>query len=77
MRRRDDRRYVLIARLMLLVAAVTIALWGVTDFSLFWVEASVFLLFMVFWTVQTFELESREECPATAAVTNVRPDQVQ
>jgi hypothetical protein len=60
MRPRDDRRYVLIARLMLLVAAVTIALWGFTDFSLFWVEASVFLLFMAFWTVQTFELESRE-----------------
>jgi hypothetical protein len=35
-------------------------LWGFTDFSLFWVEASVFLLFMAFWTVQTFELESRE-----------------
>src|SRR5215211_2059598 len=61
MRPRDDRRYVLIARLMLLVAAVTIALWGFTDFSLFWVEASVFLLFMTFWTVQTFELESREK----------------
>ena len=27
---------------------------------LFWVEASVFLLFMAFWTVQTFELESRQ-----------------
>jgi hypothetical protein len=60
-RPRDDRRYVWIARLMLLVAVVTIALWGFTDFSLFWVEASVFLLFMAFWTVQTFELESREE----------------
>jgi hypothetical protein len=59
-RPRDDRRYVWLARLMLLAAAVTLALWGVTDFSLFWVEASVFLLFMAFWTVQTFELESRE-----------------
>jgi hypothetical protein len=60
-RRRGDRRYILIARLMLLVAAVTIVLWKFTDLSLFWVEASVFLLFMAFWTVQTFELESRQQ----------------
>jgi hypothetical protein len=78
MRPRDDRRYVLIARLMLLVAAVTIVLWGFTDFSLFWVEASVFLLFMAFWTVQTFELESREKVlQLPPPVTNVRPDQIQ
>jgi hypothetical protein len=75
MRPRDDRRYVLIARLMLLVAAVTIVLWGFTDFSLFWVEASVFLLFMAFWTVQTCELESREKVlQLPPPVTNVRPD---
>jgi hypothetical protein len=60
MGRRGDRRYVWIARVMLLVAAVTIALWRFADLSLFWVEASVFVLFMVFWTVQTFELESRQ-----------------
>jgi hypothetical protein len=59
-RRRGDRRYIWIARLMLLVAAVTIALWRFSDLSLFWVEASVFVLFMFFWTVQTFELESRQ-----------------
>lgn len=61
MRRQGDRRYIWIARVMLLVAAVTIALWIFTDIiGLFWVEASVFLLFMAFWTVQTFELESRQ-----------------
>ena len=78
MRRRDDRRYILIARLMLLVAAVTIVLWKFADLSLFWVEASVFLMFMVFWTVQTFELESRQtvlQRPPRSP--NVRPDQVQ
>jgi len=60
-RRPGDRRYIFIARLMLLVAAVTLVLWKLTDLSLFWVEASVFLLFMLFWTVQTFELESRQK----------------
>jgi hypothetical protein len=78
MRPRDDRRYVLIARLMLLVAAVTIVLWGFTDFSLFWVEASVFLLFMAFWTVQTFELESRQKVLQRPPQSpKVRPDQIQ
>lgn len=58
--RRHDL-YIWIARLMLLVAAVTLALWRFTDLiTLFWVEASVFVLFMAFWTVQTFELESRQ-----------------
>jgi hypothetical protein len=59
-RRRGDRRYIWIARVMLLTGAVTIALWKLTGLSLFWVEACVFLLFMAFWTVQTFELESRQ-----------------
>jgi hypothetical protein len=59
-RRRGDQRYILIARLLLAVALVTIGLWKFTDFSLFWVEALVFLLFMAFWTAQTFELESRQ-----------------
>jgi hypothetical protein len=59
-RGRGDRRYIWIARLMLLVTVVTLALWRFADLSLFWVEALVFLLFMLFWTVQTFELESRQ-----------------
>ena len=53
-------QYIWIARLMLLVAAVTLALWRANVITLFWVEALVFLLFMLFWTVQTFELESRQ-----------------
>jgi hypothetical protein len=57
---RRSNQYIWIARVMLLVAAVTIALWWFTNLSLFWVEASVFLLFMAFWKVQTFELESRQ-----------------
>ena len=32
---------------------------GSSTSSLFWVEAAVFLFFMVFWTVQTFELETK------------------
>jgi hypothetical protein len=77
-RRRGDRRYIWIARVMLLVAAVTIVLWRFTDFiGLFWVEASVFLLFMAFWTVQTFELESRQVVILRPPqVSKVRPDQV-
>ena len=60
MRNRHDL-YIWIARVMLLVAAVTLVLWRFTDLiSLFVVEASVFLLFMAFWAVQTFELESRQ-----------------
>jgi hypothetical protein len=59
-RRRHDQ-YIWIARAMLLVAAVSLALWRFTDLiTLFWVEALVFSLFMVFWTVQTFELDSRQ-----------------
>jgi hypothetical protein len=49
MRRGGGRRYIWIARLMLLVGPVTIAQWKFTDFiGLFWVQASVFLLFMAF-----------------------------
>jgi hypothetical protein len=54
--------YIWIARGMLLVAAVTIPLWLFTDLiTLFVVEGAVFVLFMVFWTVQTFELERERE----------------
>ena len=47
------------ARVTLWVAAVTFLLWKFGPLSLFWVEAAVFLFFMVFWTVQTFELEKK------------------
>jgi hypothetical protein len=55
-RRRDRYNW---ARLTLWVAAVTFLLWKFGPLSLFWVEAAVFLFFMVFWTVQTFELETK------------------
>ena len=47
------------ARVTSWVAAVTFLLWKFGPLSLFWVEAAVFLFFMVFWTVQTFELEKK------------------
>jgi hypothetical protein len=47
------------ARLTLWVAAGTFLLWKFGPLSLFWVEAAVFLFFMVFWTAQTFELETK------------------
>ena len=54
--------YILIARGTLLIAAVTFALWRFTDLiTLFWVEAAVFVFFMVFWAWQTFELERSTE----------------
>lgn len=65
--KRNDR-YIRIARWMLVVAAVTGVLWGFTDLiTLFVVEGAVFLLFMVFWTVQTFELERERERSKKAA----------
>jgi hypothetical protein len=48
------------ARVTLAVAAVALVLWRIFHLiTLFWVEAAVFLFFMVFWTVQTFELERK------------------
>jgi hypothetical protein len=55
-RRRDWYNW---ARATLGVAALTFVLWGFGPLPLFWVEAAVFLFFMVFWTVQTFELETK------------------
>jgi hypothetical protein len=55
LRRRD---WYIWARLTLLVAALAFVLWWFADLiTLFWVEAAVFVFFMVFWAVQTFELE--------------------
>jgi hypothetical protein len=54
--------YIRIARWMLVVAAVTGVLWLFTDLiTLFVVEGAVFVLFIVFWIVQTFELERERE----------------
>jgi hypothetical protein len=64
---RNDR-YIWIARLMLVAGAGSALLWWFTDLiTLFWVEALVFLLFMAFWTVQTFELERELERSTKAA----------
>jgi hypothetical protein len=53
--------YIWIAKLMLLVALVTLVLWRIFHLiTLFWVEAAVGVFFIVFWTVQTFELESHQ-----------------
>lgn len=50
-------RYIWIARLMLLVGVCFALLWRLHVITLFVLEGAVFILFMVFWTVQTFELE--------------------
>ena len=63
-RRRD--RYIWIARLMLLVGAGLALLWWRHIISLFVLEGAVFVLFMVFWTVQTFE-DERSTKPARAS----------
>jgi hypothetical protein len=49
-------RYTWIAGIMLGGAGVLIGLWQVGVISLFWVEISVALMFILFWTVQTFEI---------------------
>jgi hypothetical protein len=51
---------------MLVVGFGAALLWGLTDLiTLFALEGAVFVLFMFFWTVQTFELE-RERLPSGA-----------
>jgi hypothetical protein len=58
--RRHHDWYIWIARLMLLVTAVTLALWFAHRITLFWVEGAVAVFFIAFWTVQTFEVESHQ-----------------
>jgi len=50
-------QYAGIAIALLAVAGVVIPLWLTNVISLFWVEMSVAFLFVVFWVVQTVELE--------------------
>jgi hypothetical protein len=76
--RRHRDWYIWIARLMLLVAAVTLVLWWIFHLiTLFWVEGAVFVFFMVFWTVQTFKLERSTKPaavpPPPATSTSTRP----
>jgi hypothetical protein len=65
---KDKRKdwHIRIARWMLVVGFGAALLWGLTDLiTLFALEGAVFVLFMFFWTVQTFELE-RERLPSGA-----------
>lgn len=50
--------YTWIAGVMLVVAGVLIALWQANVISLFWVEISVAFMFVLFWVMQTVELEA-------------------
>jgi len=50
-------QYTGIAIALLAVAGVVIPLWLTNVISLFWVEISVAFLFVVFWVVQTLELQ--------------------
>ena len=52
-------RYTSIAAAMVVITVVLIVLWLTNAISLFWVEILVALLFIIFWTVQTVELEAR------------------
>src|SRR5215216_6877342 len=68
------------ARWTLLVAGVTGVLWGFFHLiTLFWFEAAVFVFFMVFWTVQTIELDPSTKpaggrrTPPPATSTSTRP----
>jgi hypothetical protein len=56
-------RYRLIAGVMLVVAGVLIGLWLAGVISLFWVEISVALMFILFWTVQTLEVDVQQPPP--------------
>jgi len=54
---RSNDRYTWIARAILVVAALSAALMATDAISLFWLEIAVALVFVVFWVVQTIELE--------------------
>ena len=74
-RQRSDQ-YIWIARGMLIAAVLLGALWILHVISLFWVEGAVFVLFMIFWTVQTFELERSTKptaVPPPTTITSTRP----
>ena len=48
---------------MLVGACVLIGLWQAGVISLFWVEISVALMFILFWTVQTLEVDVQQPPP--------------
>ena len=49
--------YVYIAAAMLVVSVVLIVLWAINAITLFWAEISVAFLFVLFWSVQTVDVE--------------------
>jgi hypothetical protein len=51
-------RYTWVAGAMLVAAGILIVLWLANAVTLFWVEILVALLFVLFWIVQTAELEA-------------------
>lgn len=51
--------YTWVAIAMLVIAGILIVLWLLSAISLFWVEILVAFLFILFWTVQTIELQAR------------------
>jgi hypothetical protein len=54
---KSPRAYTWIAVAMLVVSGVLIVLWLTNAISLFWVEILVAFLFVLFWIVQTIDLE--------------------
>jgi len=54
---KSPRAYTWIAIAMLVLSGVLIVLWLTNAISLFWVEILVALLFILFWIVQTIDLE--------------------
>jgi len=50
-------RYAYIAAAMLVVSVVLIVLWAINAITLFWAEISVAFLFVLFWSVQTVDVE--------------------
>jgi hypothetical protein len=56
-------RYTWIGVVMLVGTGVLIGLWLAGVISLFWVEISVALMFILFWTVQTLETDAQPSPP--------------
>jgi hypothetical protein len=71
---KSPRAYTWIAIAMLVVSGVLIVLWLTNAISLFWVEILVALLFVLFWIVQTIdlELEARAVTTVTTASETTR-----
>jgi hypothetical protein len=75
---RQGHLYVWIAGAMFGAALVVVVLWLAGVISLFWVEISVALFFLVFWITQTVELEvarikAMSQVPGSAPATATAP----